>query len=315
MVAEPRQNGAGAFTRASYAHVQVIALIPAFNEEKNVGDVVRRTLEYADQVIVINDGSTDRTGEVASEAGALVVDNIVNKGLGRSMRRGYQAALDQGAEVVVQLDADGQYDPAEIPKLIQPILDRKADMVLGARLDNLHYDMPLIKRVGNEAFSWVLRRISKQQVRDGQTGFRAMRREVLETCLPINRFSYTQEMILRAAAEGWRIQSVATNFHARYDGKSRLFSSPLKFAIRQWTIIFRTMRDYYPFKFFGIPGVAMLLLGCIALGVAGVHYVTTGRFDGRMGTALLGSLLTVLGFQLIIFGFVADMIRTHTKDR
>jgi glycosyltransferase involved in cell wall biosynthesis len=300
-------------SREDYKQLRIVALIPAYNEAGHVGEVVRRTLAYVDEVIVIDDGSTDATAAVAKEAGAVVLDNIVNRGLGRSMRRGYQAALERGAEVVVQLDADGQYDPAQIPRLVEPILRREADMVLGARLDNLRYDMPLLKRAGNEAFSWVLRNMTKQEVRDGQTGFRAMRREVLETCLPINRFSYTQEMILRAAAEGWRVKSVPIEFHERYDGKSRLFRHPLVFAMRQWGIIIRTIRDYYPMKFFGFTGAAFLLMGLVALSVALAHYLQAGVIEGRLGTAILGVFLTLVGLQLVFLGLVADMIRTHTK--
>ncbi len=262
----------------------------------------------------MNDGSTDRTGELAKDAGAIVIDNGRNIGLGRSIRRGYQEAVGMDYDIVVQLDADGQYDPDEIPKLVKPIVDGEADMVLGSRLDNLMYDMPGMKRFGNRAFTWVLRRFTGQDVNDGQTGFRAMKREVLETALPTSEFSYTQEMIIKVAKEGWRIKSVPIHFYERYDGESRLFRSSFMFALKGWAIILRTWRDYHPLRFFGLPGLLLVLLGLVDFLYVLFYYVGTGSISERMPTLILGVVVFLSGMQLFFAGMLADMIKTHKRD-
>ncbi len=294
---------------------RLLAIIPAFNEAGHIAEVVEKTRAQGLEVLVIDDGSRDGTADVARRAGAQVVVNRRNRGLGPTIRRGYQEAVARGADIVVQLDADGQYDPAEIPKLLAPILSGEADMVLGARLSNLKYDMPTVKKFGNHAFTKVLKQVTQTDVRDGQTGFRAVHRDVLERCLPINRFSYTQEMIIRAAKEGFVIQSVDIHFYPRYDEKSRLFSSPIKFAFRGWWIIIRTLRDYNPAKFFVVPGIAFLALALFFESIVAVHVVETGVITGRVGTLIVGGVLGLFGVQLVFTGMLADMIQTHTKFR
>jgi glycosyltransferase involved in cell wall biosynthesis len=290
-----------------------LAIIPAFNEAKNIASVVEKTRGQGLEVLVIDDGSTDGTAEAARQAGAEVVVNRRNRGLGPTIRRGYQEALARGADVVVQLDADGQYDAAEIPKLTAPILSGEGDMVLGARLSNVKYDMPAVKKFGNHAFTRVLKAITDSDIRDGQTGFRAIHRDVLEKCLPINRFSYTQEMIIRAAKEGFVIHSVDIHFYPRYDEVNRLFSNPFKFALRGGWIIIRTWRDYNPLKFFIVPGVVFLLLAAAAATVVGIHLAQTGVIAGRIGTLIVSGVLGLFGIQMIFMGLLADMVQTHTK--
>jgi glycosyltransferase involved in cell wall biosynthesis len=291
---------------------RILAIIPAYNEAKNIASVVAKTKALGLDVLVLDDGSRDGTAEAARAAGAEVLSNRHNLGLGRTIRRGFEAALRTDAEVIVQLDADGQHDPAEIPKLLEPIASGEAELVLGARLKS-SYTAPLLKRLGNRAFTKVLKDLTGQDIRDGQTGFRAMHREVLEKCLPINEFSYTQEMIIRAAKEGFHIRSVGITVHERYDEHNRLFRSPLKFALRSWWIIIRTWRDYHPFKFFVWPGVLMLLLSAIGGGYVLQHLYVTGGIAGVIGSLVSSGVLFLFGVQLICIGLLADMIRTHTK--
>ena len=130
-----------------------IAIIPAYNEESTIVNVIKETSLFVNEVIVISDGSTDSTAEISRNAGATVIDNIVNRGLGKTIKRGYDEAIKRGADIVVQIDADGQYDPEEIPKLIKTIIDNKADLVLGTRLENLKYEMLWLKKQGNKAFT------------------------------------------------------------------------------------------------------------------------------------------------------------------
>lgn len=286
--------------------MKLIAIIPAYNEESTISDVIKSTSCFVDEVLVINDGSMDKTSEVARNAGATIVDNIVNRGLGKTIKRGYEEAIKRGADIVVQIDSDGQYDPEEIPKLIKPILDNKADLVLGSRLENLKYDMPWLKRRGNKAFTWLLRRLTGADIWDGQTGFRAARKEVFETIELNGDFTYTQEMIVKTAKEGWRIANVPVNFYQRRSGESRLMSGPLSYAWRAGIIIFRTMRDYDPLKFFGLPGIILTVAG-IFLGSAIVYKFTLVGFIGHTPAVILTALLIMSGIQLSFLALMADM--------
>lgn len=287
---------------------KIIALIPAYNEEETIEKVITDTQPHVDEVIVINDGSIDSTKAIAERAGALVIDNIVNRGLGETMRHGYKEALNHGAGIIVQLDADGQYLAKEIPLLINPIIDNEADLVLGSRLENIQYKMPILKTIGNKTFSSVLRILTNSDVADGQTGFRAMRREVLETALPSNKYTYTQEMIIKTAKEGWRIKSVPTTFVERVGGESRLISHPLSYAWQSGVIIMRTLRDYHPLSFFSVPGLIMILMGFILGTLLVYKFAITGAI-GRTPSIILTSLLIMLGMQLIFMGLMADMMR------
>lgn len=286
----------------------IIAIIPAHNEAETIGTIISNTAHFVDKIIVINDGSTDSTKDAANQAGAEVISNIIRQGLGKTMRRGYQETLKQGADIIVQLDADGQYLAEEIPLLVQPIINNEADLILGSRLENIQYNMPFLKKLGNKSFSYVLRLLTGADVKDGQTGFRAMRKEVLETAMPDNKYTYTQEMIIRTAEEGWRIKSVPITFVERKSGESRLISNPFSYAWRSWIIIIRTMRDYHPLPFFGIPGILLILIGLI-LGVALVYKFAIAGMIGKTPTVILTALLIMTGLQFIFIGLIADMIR------
>lgn len=288
--------------------MKTIAIIPAYNEESTIGDVINATSSFVDEILVINDGSTDHTTDISKNAGAIVIDNIVNRGLGKTIKRGYNEAIKRGADIIVQIDADRQYDPKEIPKLIQPILDNKADLVLGSRLENLKYEMPWLKKQGNKAFTWLLRRLTGADIKDGQTGFRATRKEVFETLEIEGDFTYTQEMIVKAAKEGWRIANVPINFYQRSSGESRLMSGPLSYAWRAWIIIIRTIRDYDPLKFFGAPGFILIIAGII-LGSAIIYKFAIVGMIGHTPAVILTALLIMSGLQLIFLALMADMKR------
>ncbi|NJD54188.1 MAG: glycosyltransferase family 2 protein [Candidatus Methanoperedens sp.] len=288
--------------------MKITAIIPAYNEESTVGDVIKVTSQYVDEILVINDGSTDSTADVAKKSGAIVVDNIVNRGLGKTIRRGYNEAVMLGADIIVQIDADKQYDPKEIPILIEPILKNKADLVLGSRLENLKYEMPWINKFGNKAFSWLIRRLTGKNIKDGQTGFRAIRKEVFDTIKLSGDFTYTQEMIIKASKEGWRIENVPINFYKRSAGDSRLISSPFAYAWRAWIIILRTIRDYDPLRFFGIPGIILFLTGLV-IGSAILYKFAIVGVIGHTPAVILTVLLIISGIQLLFLALMSDMNR------
>lgn len=157
---------------------KVIAVIPAYNESKYISAVVRETLKYVDEVIVVDDASTDNTSQLAKSAGAIVIRHVVNLGLGGALLTGCEAALLHNADIIVTLDGDGQHDPKEIQKIISPILKNEAEAVFGERPFN--NQMPLTKKLGNRFFSIYAKSIFGIKIRDTQTGFRAFTSSAFE---------------------------------------------------------------------------------------------------------------------------------------
>lgn len=230
-------------------------MIPAYNEEETLGSVIKeipRQIQGIDEVkvLVINDGSKDRTAEVSKEVGAdYVVSHNRNKGLAQTFKTGLEEALFQGADIIVNTDADGQYDGNEIPKLIDPILKNEADIVLGDRQVKTLEHMPFGKKMGNRISSWVVRRASGLPIKDAQTGFRAFSREAALRMNIVSEYTYTQETIIQAAYKKLKIAQIPIIFRKR-PGKSRLISGIWNYAKKSGLTIIRTYRDYKPLKIF-----------------------------------------------------------------
>ncbi|MEX2281146.1 MAG: glycosyltransferase family 2 protein [Gemmatimonadota bacterium] len=184
----------------------VIALIPAYNADRFVGDVVARARRFV-PVVVVNDGSRDKTADVARQAGALVIDQIPNQGKGMALQLGFRHALDNGQAAVITLDADGQHDPDEIPKFLEKYQATKADLIIGARNFS---QMPAVRRiantVGRQAFSWAMGRT----VRDNQSGYRLLSRRMMEAVLGSGErgFEFEMDMIVVCVKKGWPLEWV-----------------------------------------------------------------------------------------------------------
>ncbi len=291
--------------------MKIAVTIPAYNEEKTIGKVIEGIKKALDrkhnyEIIVVDDGSRDKTAKIAKDAGAIVYSHPQNFGLAETFKTAMQKAIDHKADVIVHTDADGQYDAEDIPKLIQK-LNEGYDLVLGSRFDGRIESMPMINKLGNRAFSAVISQITRQKITDAQTGLRAFTKEVAK--LPIiSNYTYTQEQILRAAKAKYRISEVPVNFLKRKDGKSRLLRNPFEYAIKAWITIFRIYRDYEPLKFFGIFGGSILLVGLILGTFVTYSFITEGLVGGIPRVVLAGVFIT-MGIQIILFGFLADMMK------
>ena len=292
--------------------MRIIITIPAYNEEETIGIVIRgvkqamNKTKYKYSILVVNDGSKDKTAEIARKEGAIVYNHPYNCGLAEAFRTEISKCLELGADIIVHTDADGQYKAEEITKLIEPIERKEADLVLGSRFKGKIEEMPFIKKLGNRAFSRVISNIIKFKVSDCQTGFRAFTREVAEKVPIISDHTYTQEQIIRAVRQKFRIKEVPVYFAKRISGESRLMSSPFSYAAKAWINILRIYRDYEPLKFFWRMGSIFLLFG---LGI-GLWLVILFLSEGKVGhtpSTILSMLLIVVGVQIIIFGFLADM--------
>jgi len=198
----------------------VLAIIPAFREERFVGQVVRQVLQYVQAVLVVDDGSPDNTANEAEAAGATVIRHSTNLGKGAALKTGLDYAVSTEAPFFLFLDGDGQHDPSEIPAFIDAINRTNTDLVVGNRMRNLQ-SMPLIRRWTNQFMSWQIGRICKISIPDSQCGFRLARKELLPVLMaPSNRFEFESESIILAARQGFRlgfvpIRTIYTDQHSK----------------------------------------------------------------------------------------------------
>jgi glycosyltransferase involved in cell wall biosynthesis len=296
--------------------MKIIVIIPSYNEEHSLASVISeipRIIPGVDQVqiLVINDGSTDHTAEIAIQAGAdKILSHKHNMGLAKTFRDGLDAALDMGADIIVNTDADFQYNGTEIPKLITPILEGKADLVLGDRqIDHLDH-MPRGNLWGNKIATHITRCATGIPIRDAQTGFRAFSRDAALRMNLTGDYTYTQETIIQAANKHLKIEQIPVEFRRR-EGKSRLISSISRYARLAGITIFRSFGAYHPFVVFSGIGVLCILLGLVFGFKVIIHFLTTGTVTPYLPSALLTTVLIIVGCLAILFGLLSDMIRTQ----
>ena len=189
--------------------MKIIAVIPCFNEEHFIGDVVFETIKYVDKVIVIDDGSKDDTARIAREAGAEVISHPSCWGAGAATRTGFEAALKSGADIVVTLDGDSQHDPSEIPLLLRPLLQDDADLVIGSRFIKHKTNIPAYRELGVDFITWMYNLGTNVKVTDSQSGFRAHSRKLLGSVdIKHDDFSFSVEVLVKARKRGFRIAEV-----------------------------------------------------------------------------------------------------------
>ncbi len=285
--------------------MKLVVVIPAFNEEKTIGKVIDKIPKSIDgidkvQILVVDDGSVDKTSFIAKQKGCTVVSHTRNKGLGKAFNTGIENALKLGADIIVNIDADDQFDPSEIPKLIKPILENDADMVSGSRFKNKESisEIPFIRRWGNRAFTWFVNRLTGQEFTDTQCGFRAYSKEAALRLNLFGKFTYTQEVFLDLVNKEMRIKEVPIKVKY-FDGrKSNISGSLIKYVFQALLIMFRTFRDYKPLVFFGIPGFLSFFIGFLVF---------------LLIDKLIGSALVILGFLLVDLALIADMQKPIRK--
>lgn len=290
--------------------MMIVVTIPAYNEEKTIGILVSnihkimKSKGYNYKVLVLDDGSSDKTARVAKSAKAVVYSHPKNYGLAETFRTEIEKSLELGADVIVHIDADMQYQANEIPKLVDEI-KKGYDLVLGSRFMGKIEYMPLVNRLGNKAFSRVISQIAETKISDAQTGFRAFTKDFAKKVIIRSDHTYTQEQVIRAAKEKFRIKEVPIYFARRKD-KSRLISNPFNYALRAWINILRIYRDYKPLKFFGVLGTFIFSFG-ILIGLYLIYLHLTTGIAGHLALMMLDVIILSVGFQLLTFALLADM--------
>jgi glycosyltransferase involved in cell wall biosynthesis len=296
--------------------IKLVVMIPAFNEEESIASVIKeipRDCCGVVEVLVIDDGSTDNTFKEATGAGA---DNVIrfkeNRGLAPAFRAGLEAAIAMGADIIVNTDADGQYDGNEIPRLIKPILENKADVVLGSRTKGTIEDMPVEKRIGNRIATFVTSLLCGRHISDAQTGFRAFARDAAMRLNVMANYTYVQETLIQLSHEKITMVEVPITFRKR-KGKSRLISGVFNYAKRAGLTIMRTYRDYHPLLTFLYIGSIIIIAAVAAGAIVLYHYFTTGVVTGKLPMALLSVLLFIIASQVLVVGLLADMLKSHKQ--
>lgn len=292
--------------------MRVVITIPAYNEEKTIGRVVREIKEAMNsnnfnyKILVLNDGSCDRTDEIAKREGALVAHNKRNLGLAETFKHEMVECLRLNADIIVHTDADGQYPAKYIPLMIKKIQEGN-DLVLGSRFGKGNYNGSMIKKFGNIAFAKVFSNLLSIRLSDTTTGFRAFTNEVARLPL-INSFTYTQEQLIRAGKKGLKITEISIK--TRKTRKSRLFNNPFGYAIKAWINILRIYRDFAPLKFFGYVGGVLFLFGFLIGLYIFLRILLVGSAGG-IPRVILSAVLMLTGLQIVIFGFLADMLNKN----
>lgn len=294
----------------------LLVVIPCLNEERTVGRIVAsvpRKIEGIGHVdvLVIDDGSTDRTAELAHAAGAEVISHRRNRGLGWTFREEVQLALARGADVLVNIDGDGQFDPADIPTLVRPIVEGAAHMVTASRFADplLVPQMPAVKRWGNQVVSLIVRLLSGKRFRDVSCGFRALSREALLRLNLFGRFTYTQESFLDLVFKDLTILEIPTTVRGtREYGTSRIAASLLVYAVQSLRIMLRAFISYRPFRFFSAIACVFLLIGTSLLFFLFVHYIRSKAFSPHIWAGFVGGSFCFLGILTLVIGFIGDML-------
>ena len=290
----------------------IVVTVPAYNEEKTMGQVigdikrVMQELRKPYSILVVDDGSRDKTADIARGAGAKVVRHPLNYGLAEAFRTELKECVKLKADIIVHTDADGQYRAEEIPLLVKAV-EEGNDLVLGSRFLGRIESMPFTKRMGNRLFSRAISNIVGMRITDAQTGFRAFTGEIAREIPVRSSHTYTQEQIIRAVKEKYKVKEVPVTFLKR-EGKSRLIRNPFEYAIKAWINIFRVLRDYKPLKFFGVFGFGFLAVG-VGLGIWILSTLSTTGTVGGIPRVILSALFIITGVQIVLFGFLADMLR------
>lgn len=296
---------------------KLVITIPCLNEEKTIAQVIRSIPKKIAgiekiEVIVIDDGSTDKTAQVARQNGAKVILHRRNLGLARTFEDGIKEALHLKADLIVNTDGDNQYDQREISKLVRPILENRAEMVLGDRQIKKLTHMPKSKKIGNLLGSWVIRLLTGTKVNDASTGFRAFSREIARSFEYISGHTYTHETIIHAHFQQFRIEEIPVHFKKRRGGKSRLIKNLWQHVKLSGAIIVRTIVFYQALNYLFVIGILFCGLSLIGFTRFLIFFIQ-GNGDGHVQSLIFASVLFNTGISSLMIGILADLIRANHR--
>ncbi len=297
--------------------MKLIVQIPCLNEEGTLAQTVAdipRQIEGIDQVevLIIDDGSTDRTVEVAGECGVdHVVRNLNNKGLAASFRIGLDACMRLGADIIVNTDGDNQYQGQDIAKLVAPIVRGEADIVIGDRQTDTIPHFDLHKKILQKFGSAIVRVLSGANIPDAVSGFRAFSRDAAMQLNILTNYSYTVETILQAGKRNLAVTSVCVGTNPK-TRESRLVRNIPSFVINQVNTMTRMYAMHQPLRYFFVISLVIMLGGLVPM-VRFLHFYLLGLGDGHVQSLILGGALLMIGFQVLVMGFLGDVISFNRR--
>lgn len=297
--------------------MRLIIQIPCYNEVETLPQTLAELPTHIAGVeeietLVIDDGSTDGTAQVARQAG---VDHVIcftkHKGLATAFAKGVEACLERGADIIVNTDGDNQYPGQDIPRLVEPILKGQADLVIGDRQVGSNILFSPLKRGLQRLGSWVVSRAARTKIPDAASGFRALSREIARRTLVLSKYSYTLETLIQAGAQGFTIVHIpiTPNPPTR---PSRLMANPLHFIGNAAGNILRAFALYRPLRIF-IPLGFLFFLAGFGLGLRFLYFYITESGLGHVQSLILAAVLLIIGFQTLLIGLVADLVSSNRK--
>ena len=291
--------------------MKIIIGIPAFNEEKNIGSIISKLNDLSDEIIVCNDGSTDLTSNIARKMGVVVIDHSKNLGYGAAIRSIFLKAKELSGDILVTFDADGQHRIEDIEKVLKPILDDSADLVIGSRfLDDSEKEVPHYRKVGIKVITKITNASIKKQLTDSQSGFRAYSKKVLNELNPSELgMGISTEILIKASAKNFRISEVPitityngdTSTHNSFTHGSSVILSTIKFTSIQ-----------RPLTFYGIPSMIFLVIGGIFSYLAIQYYVEIGRLN--INLTVIGATTFLIGIVLLITAILLFSLVTLIRE-
>ena len=286
-----------------------IACIPAFNEEKNISDLVNDVSKYVDSVIVCDDGSTDDTVNEAKKSGAFVISNNKNLGKGAALKSLFNFARHSNADVIITIDGDGQFLPEEIPKLTKDIEDSKSDIVIGYRFET-EKDMPSYRKIGNKVLDELSKTASNLNLRDTQSGFRAYSKKAIEKInFKSNGFVADSEILIDASTKDLTISE--QHVTVLYDTGGRTSTqNPVRHGTGVMISLLEMILMKRPLTYLGIPGMIMSVIGIITSAFTLISFNETGYFS--IPFTLLSIVLFTIGVMLVLVsGILFSFNRTN----
>ena len=290
---------------------KITMILPAFNQETSIGSLVLLSRLYVNNVIVIDDGSSDRTTEIAKKAGAEVVVHKANMGKGGALKTGFKAAVEMGADVIVTMDSDGQHNPGDIPKLIAPIIEGDADIVNGSRyLNGLGKNTPIYRRVGQTVLDKVTNISSGVKITDSQSGFRAFAASTIDSFrFDAQGMGIESEMLADAGKAHLRIKEVEIG--VRYDVECSTLN-PIHHGLEVLVMVLKDIEFNKPLYYFTVPGMSLGIGGLYM----GAHFLQTFAIGGSLefGPTVLMILLIVIGTFMSLTGILLHSVSSVMRN-
>ena len=287
-----------------------LVCIPAFNEEKPIVDVIKKSLNYADQVIVCDDGSSDLTAEQAKIAGAVVIKHEKNMGKGDAMKSLFKYAKDIDADVMVTIDGDGQFLPEQIGTLLEPILDNSYDVVIGNRFSD-DKEMPSYRKIGNKMLDRITKLAAELPFSDTQSGFRSYSKKAIQSIdFSTSGFGVDSEILINAVDKGLKITEIDVT--VLYDtGLKTSTKDPVSHTMSVIASLLESIAIHHPLKYLGIPGMILLIIGLGFTAYSISNFNETGNFSLPSILTAMSSL--IIGLILLLMSVVLYSISYNRK--